>query len=220
MISAVPGFGTACVVNAGNLGSGVPVFRVMTQSTLGGNVLEFNTLVAGGGIQILRDSPAIGDILIQSTAPGALSIWEYHADNSNEGTSVVLNPANPSYTTAANLVFPILNPEQLNPGTVLIFDKSNGAFRAGQATTTAFQQANRGPQSVAFGLDNVVVGSQSSALGGTGHAIPIAATNSTVAGGVSNTISSLQGFIGGGSTNLVSGAGGVVGGVTGGVVGK
>ncbi len=102
-----------------------------------------------------------------------------------------------------------------------LFDKSKGAFRAGSTTLTAWDDALRGLQSVAFGLNTIATGDQSGVLSGEDNDVKVAATHgfigggkgnvvgdginailyAAVAGGLNNTALSEQTFIGGGSGN-------------------
>ena len=47
----------------------------------------------------------------------------------------------------------------------MLFDKVKGAFRAGTATTTQWDNVNRGTNSIALGLDNKASGINSFAVG-------------------------------------------------------
>lgn len=157
------------VVNIGNslqgfnLGAGIGVFQ--NKNTTGQFI--FGNLAGANNIVI--SAPVGGVITISDTSASAVSqVWTYVVDVGTVPSSVVLNPAFPGSVIPSNLVFPDVSTEANPPpygGVTLIFDVSSGAFRSGQVNDGQWTQANRGAQSVAFGLNTTASGAQSFALG-------------------------------------------------------
>lgn len=88
----------------------------------------------------------------------------------------------------------------------LIFDKSNGSFRAGTANST--QWDSRGAGSAAFGLNNLARGNYN-LVSGSSNSTATGNSDSSIIGGNSNTISDGgdQAAIIGGSNNTISASG-------------
>jgi hypothetical protein len=85
------------------------------------------------------------------------------------------------------------------------FDKSKGAFRAGAATGTEWDDANRGIASAAFGLNNTAAAIGSTAAGGAGNTIDSASLGSFIATGLTCSITSSDySFIGTGRENEIN----------------
>ena len=82
----------------------------------------------------------------------------------------------------------------------MLFDKSKGAFRAGHAQGTEFDDANRGIRSGAFGLNNIANGTNSFSAG-KGNT---ASNDAAVAFGSSNVASGKKTFVTG-ANNTASG---------------
>jgi hypothetical protein len=173
------------------------------------------TGAVGLGGNTFGDSGATG-------TPGA-SPWIVVNDTSTAQPQVVYNPAFPT-TSSYNLVAGAQTTE--GTGSFLYFinnpsDPGVGAFRAGTVTGTQWTRANRGPNSVAGGLNNIASGPNSSVLGGTtnvasGQSSTVASgeTNkalgdySVVMGGgglKGNTASGTASFVGAGCGNVASG---------------
>lgn len=118
-------------------------------------------------------------------------------------TGVVKQGDSPAYTE--DFVFG--SPSLDDDGTAghdakLSFDKSKGAFRAGEANSTTWDDANRGNQSTAFGLNTTASGAQSMAEGLTTIASGIAAhaegSNTTASGAQAHAegLESISRFVG------------------------
>jgi len=84
----------------------------------------------------------------------------------------------------------------------MLFDKSKGAFRAGEVTGTQWDNTNRGDYSVAMGLDNVASGIGSASLSGSTN--DVSGDVSVITGGALNNLDGASGFIGGGALNDIS----------------
>lgn len=186
-----------------NLGIGENVFLAKTAT----GVLQFAKLRAGSNLTITPEVD--GDLIISAAgAPPAIDIWQYVVDTNALGSSVTLNPAFPGAVIPSDLVFPGTSTEDTPPpfgGVTLIFDASNGAFRAGQVNGAQWTQLQRGAQSVAFGLNTTASGAQSFAAGQGNLAAGVA---SFVGGGGStggNQALQDESFIGAGEFNVTSG---------------
>ena len=87
----------------------------------------------------------------------------------------------------------------------MLFDKTNGAFRAGTATGTQWDSVNRGTNSTALGNNNIASGINSFAVGSSNTASGTSISNdTTVAIGDNNTASGLN-AIAIGESNISSG---------------
>ena len=84
-----------------------------------------------------------------------------------------------------------------------LFDKSQGAFRAGSAAGDEWNEGKRGSQSAAFGRNNQAIGARSTIAGGDGNAIAASAPNSFIGSGNSNQIAGTTCVIVGGSSNTI-----------------
>ncbi|MBQ4821714.1 tail fiber domain-containing protein [Aquimarina sp. MMG016] len=79
----------------------------------------------------------------------------------------------------------------------MFFDKSKGAFRVGRVTSTAWDDVNRGDQSIALGYNTVSSGNYAFAVGD----INIASGNASTVIGSENVASGEFSFAGGSNTN-------------------
>jgi hypothetical protein len=170
---------------------------------------EFKTLtvdgvpVTGGGVPApfisLEDTVTPANFIVQqnvaaggSFIPEALVVGATSADG-NDGTNSVRLIFDPSADTGCN-----------------------GALRAGSATGTQWNVANRGDTSVAFGLNNTATAPRSSVLGGQTNTIACANgtanRNSVIGGGLSNSMTGVDtnarasNVIGGGTSNAIENA--------------
>jgi hypothetical protein len=91
----------------------------------------------------------------------------------------------------------------------MFFDKSKGAFRAGRATGSEWDETNIGSYSFVIGNDNTASGYASSVVGNDNIASGYA---SSVSGGFDNTANGYAGTVGGGRFNTASGSDATVGG--------
>lgn len=100
----------------------------------------------------------------------------------------------------------------LSSGTRLIWIPSKAAFRAGRVTGNAWDGTNIGDYSVAFGVDNLVSGDDSAAIGGYDN--QVISERGVIAGGNGNImdVSTNGGFIGGSYFSKVQASGGFVAG--------
>ncbi len=187
-----------------NLGAGQPVF---VSKTVPG-ILQFNSLIAGTNVTITPQGG--GGLLINAATQSGL--WEYAADTNTLHSSVALSPAFPGAVIPSDLVFPGVSTEA--SGITLIFDASNGAFRAGQVGGAQWTQANRGANSAAFGLNNTASGQGSFIGAGSGNTLDSSTLTCAIAGGGSNAMTAAvtTSFIGGGANNAVQGPGSLGGG--------
>lgn len=147
-------------------------------------------------------------------APPLPDVWQYVVDTNALRASVALNRLMPLAQLPADLVFPGISTEASPPpygGNTLIFDSAVGAFRAGTVTGSAWVQANRGPSSAAFGLNNIASGSGSFISGGgtypTGGPNTASGIDSAVLAGDGNVASAPGSSIMGGAFNTTSGIG-------------
>lgn len=213
-ISVVPG----SVAGSGTLIGPPPGLLVLENEGTGtglifdkvvGNVAFVRSLQAGTNIAIAT----IGEnIVIDAVGPPISSqIWQYVTDTNSLGSSVILNPTYPGAVIPSDLVYPGTSTEENPPpfdGITLIFDASNGAFRAGSVDDGQWTQANRGAQSASFGLNNTASGSQT--FIGAGSSNIATALSAFVGAGTNNTASARDSFVGAGSTNSSSALGAVV----------
>ena len=94
--------------------------------------------------------------------------------------------------------------------TAFIWNPRKAAIRAGDVTSTQWNDGNVGDYSVAFGSNNTASGGYSGVGGGYGNTA--SGQYSTVAGGWVNTASNTSSTVGGGYWNAASGASSIVGG--------
>ena len=100
-----------------------------------------------------------------------LGAFKVTADNYTTPTVSLINPndATPGYDVSKTSF--VVGSTQLDDTTNpdndarMLFDKVKGAFRAGTATTTQWDNVNRGTNSIALGLDNKASGINSFAVG-------------------------------------------------------
>ena len=112
---------------------------------------------------------------------GGPHLWERVADTT--GDSIRLNLASGA-TTADDFVFPQQSTETPSVP-IVVFDTSQGAFRAGNGGAAAWLAASRGTNSAAFGLATIASGGQSFAAGSSA----VASASDAVAFGSSTAAS-------------------------------
>lgn len=129
-------------------------------------------------------------------------IWRIDADAVQVGTgddayfiqAIDLNPRAQVQNTTTDLVhFPTQDSE--GAGSRFVFDVTQGSLRAGHANLQQWDEANRGDNSVAFGVDTMASGA-----------------GSLVLGGGDGTASGARAVVLGGSANTASGANAVAAG--------
>ncbi|MEQ9425314.1 MAG: tail fiber domain-containing protein [Cyclobacteriaceae bacterium] len=86
----------------------------------------------------------------------------------------------------------------------IVFDKSNGSFRAGGAQTTEWD--TRGAHSTALGQNNSAVANWSSITGGRNNTVNPNGSSSFIGGGSNNQTGSNNAFVGAGGYNNASGS--------------
>jgi fibronectin-binding autotransporter adhesin len=165
----------------------------------------------------------------------AASPWSRIADATTSENQIVYNMSYPTAATDNWLAGPQTT-EGAGTRAMMInssSDSGTGSFRAGTVNGTQWNQANRGAQSVAFGLNNTASGAQSGVLSGSGNtaggaqcvvvggatnSVATAASGSAILAGTGNSITTVNAtysIICGGSSNAVTGAqAAVIGGVT------
>jgi len=168
-----------------NVGGGAQLYRSLSTSPF-----EFRTLISPlGSISITQTANTIE---LESTGSGGSSLWtlantnDFVQDISNPGVSFGGN----------NLTFGANGTESTEVGanTTRFFfisdsaDPSYGSLRAGTATAAQWDVANRGLNSVAFGVDNQASAETSSILGGSGNVIQSGSRSSAILAGGDNRI--------------------------------
>src|SRR6056297_2926423 len=129
---------------------------------------------------------------------GGASVWE-HTPSENY---IRIDSSNPDYDGTEDLVF---GNQDFDPATGIrmMFDKSNGAFRAGRTFGNQWDSPNRGSFSVAFGSDNIAGGLYSVVSGGARN--DIIDSESTIGGGLDNFITlGFGSVISGGQSNSIT----------------
>ncbi len=161
-----------------------------------------------------------------SVAPGGL--WQRGPDPvAPAQIDISLAPA-PATSALDTVVFPASSTEfqgGVPAETKFFLDGSSGAIRGGGVTGTAWDVAQRGAFSVAFGQDGVASGVGSTVAGGQnstaaanmatvggGQGNAANGTSSTIAGGDSNTANGTESFVGGGRLNTAGADGSAIGG--------
>jgi hypothetical protein len=86
----------------------------------------------------------------------------------------------------------------------MFFDKSKGAFRAGQAQGSQWNNTNRGNNSIAMGKNTVAAATASTVGGGDDNGINSSGSYGVISGGSSNSVSAQYGTINGGLQNTAS----------------
>jgi hypothetical protein len=140
----------------------------------------------------------------------SVPIWEYdHPDDRNHVRLLTDDHKR------SDIVFGAAGLESTDAGADtrrLMYDVTNGAIRAGEASGTQWDLANRGANSVAFGLDNTASAPRSAILCGEGHAIDSSSFNASILAGGEGPgaqhviVGSVDALIGAGSGHRVSSA--------------
>lgn len=161
---------------------------------------QFASTVALSGFPITSTAPTNGDLLAFDSASGQFVFRQSSGDIfplhriSDSGTSEQVLAYNPAAGMAADVNF-LAGPQTTEGAATKLFfitnplDPGTGSIRGGTVTGTQWNSANRGPQSVAFGLDTTASGS-----------------HSVVSGGQTNIASGLNSVVPGGSNNSATGS--------------
>jgi hypothetical protein len=174
-------------------------------------------------------------VSFESSASSGADLWHYIVDGGTGQNVLTPDPLAVGALSPSDFVVALPAQSTEGAGTRMMFvQSSGGAFRSGIVTGAAWDAANRGATSAAFGLDNLAFGAQSFIGGGELNAargvdsmvgagksnlVGVAATSGfigagesnqvinpygAVVGGTNHVVNSANAFIGGGDTNLIS----------------